>query len=821
MPNTLLKAIFLLLLFALASAVNAQPHKRVELKMNSTFNSETISGVAQIVIDYPQHGSYSFDNVSGGFIFSYTPDSAYIGRDSVIIEYMSTSGGDIEYEVFFFNVKPSLIYLEDDYYPSEKDQGYTNYFVLSNDSGTDMPFSLNEILHTANGFAYIDNDSLFFKPKANFEGVSTVTYKACDSLGYCDNAQAKFIVVDPDNIATEDTLVLYTPKNTPTRFILPDTAFEVQLSPDLGVIEDEIEGRVFEYSPFQNSSGTDVALLSNSELDRTVIIHVIDVPTPNQRVVDDYVYTHVDNTVEFNVLSNDFISSGRVSSFTSAPNGSLTKLSGGNFRFIPDSDFEGLTQFTYTTCLFGANCETGRVKIFVGNLNPDNRSNYSLITPKNRDLVINYEVPIANFMFDVDQDCSYGDLSIYPGLDTLQIGCEEVSGYNMVVYSPDSNYVGEDEFDLEYCVNGGSDCQIVKVKVDVIDKNLDSVCICADDCVWPGDINHDGKVDMLDLLSLGWNIGLDGEERPFAQPSEWYGQYAPNWDEQQNNKSNLKHADVDGDGIVSISDKSAIDTFYSNIHSILNDPIKEPRLYPIMLELEGPQDPEPGDYVLMNVLAGTETNPAYDLHGINLNLDFHPDIVDTSTIELFFSSSSWLASNDASIELVKHEGRSINGAISRIDRRGRAGFGLVAQVGFIVEDDLDGIRSESNIISYNVGFSKASVMLGDGSTIDVKTNPVPLQIQMYNSQEEDRLSESDVFAFPNPVSDVLHVRSNKNEIRSIEILNMQGQRVYIDRFSETSPAAKIKTSHLGQGLYILRVEGSRGKWVSKKIVVVD
>lgn len=800
--------------------LQAQPFVDVEMKVNTSYSSDPINGVAQIIIDYPQNGDYSFTNVSDGFLLNYEPDSGFVGHDTLIVEYMDISGGDISYEVFFFEVKPTLIYLEDDYYIVDKNDDYRSYNVLDNDNGTDEPFYNDQILQTTNGFSYLSNDSLYFKPNSNFEGISTLTYRACDSMDYCDKAQIKFIVVDPDNISSEDSLVLYTPENTSIRFILPDTAFENTSGPDLGVVQNEYLGSVFLYSPFQNEDGTDEITMDNGDISRTVIIHIIDVPTVNQRVVDDYVYTHKNKAVEFDVLDNDFISSGRVSSFTSPLNGDVVKLGNGEFKFTPDTNFEGLTEFSYTTCLFGANCETGRVKIFVGNLNPDNRSNYDLITPKNRDLVINYDVPIANFMFEIAQDCSNGELEIYPGLDTLTIGCEDVIGHNLVVYSPDSNFIGEDEFDLEYCVNGGADCEIVKVKVDVIDQDLDSVCICADDCVWPGDINHDGKVDMIDLLSLGWHIGIDGEERPYAQPEEWFGQYAPNWEDEQLNRNNLKHADVNGDGFVGIDDMVGVDNFYQNVHTILNDPIKEPRVYPIMLEIDSPQDPEPGDYVLLNVLAGTENDPAYNLHGLQLNFDFHPDIVDTSSIEMFFSPSSWLVSNDANINMVKHSGRSIDGAISRIDSRGRAGFGIVAQIGFIVEDDLDGIRALENYVTFDIGTSETTVMLGDGSMLNLSNVSIPLQIKMYDEQEKS-LKPNDLLVYPNPSSDFINVRSNGLSFEAYELINMHGIVVRERNTSNPINYSQLHLSGLNPGLYVLRVKSENGVWTSKKIQIVD
>lgn len=805
----------------LGVAISQSPFHTVEMKENTSFTSETINGVAQIVIDYPSNGSYSFQSVSGGFVLNYTPDSGFVGKDTIIIEYMgSGNNSGIEYDVFFFDVRPTLIYLSDDYFTVDKNSDYQFLDVLSNDEGTDEPFSLDQTLHISNGYSYISDDSLFFKPNSGFEGIASVSYRACDSLDYCDKAQAKIYVVDSSNIANQDTLELFTPENTELYFVLPDTAFESTSGPDLGVVSDELNGMVFSYSPFQNTNGDDEIIMDNGEITRVVIIHIIDIPTVNQRVVDDYVYTHVDQEVEFNVLDNDFISSGYVNSYTQPSDGTVEKLSGGNFKFTPDADFDGLTQFSYTTCLFGANCETGKVKLFVGNLNPNNRSNYELITPKNRDLVINYEVPISNFMFEVVQDCSNGELTVYPGFDTLSIGCEEVSGHNLVVYSPDSGYVGEDEFDLEYCVNGGADCEIVKVKVDVLDKELDSVCVCADDCVWPGDINHDGKVDMVDLLSLGWNVGMEGEERPYAEPEEWYGQYAPNWDVLEENAYNLKHADVDGDGFVGISDTLGIDNFYNKIHSILADPIKEPREYPIMLEIESPQDPEPGDYVLLNVYAGTENDPAYDLHGLNLHFDFHPDIVDTSSIEMFFTQSSWLASNDAGINLVKHQGRSIDGALSRIDQRGRAGYGIVAQVGFIVEDDLDGIRAEDNILTYSIGLTESSIMLGDGSLAHIENVYIPLRLRL-DGRKTENLNDDDVLVYPNPSSDVINVRSNTLPLTHFTAYDMMGRVVYDAQSDAPRQHSRLNVAQWSPGLYILEMSSENGQLVSKKVQVID
>src|SRR6056297_1392565 len=143
MKTKLLNAIFpVVIIFLTIPQLFAQPYQQVDLKVNTSYTSDTISGVAQIIIDYPQNGNYSFDDVPGGFLLNYEPDSGFTGKDTVIIEYKNNSGGGIEYEVFFFHVKPSLIYLVNDYFPVAENNDYQPFDVLSNDHGTDVPFNL-------------------------------------------------------------------------------------------------------------------------------------------------------------------------------------------------------------------------------------------------------------------------------------------------------------------------------------------------------------------------------------------------------------------------------------------------------------------------------------------------------------------------------------------------------------------------------------------------------------------------------------------------------------------------------------------------------
>src|SRR5690606_8257033 len=101
---------------------------------------------------------------------------------------------------------------------------------------------------------------------------------------------------------------------------------------------------------------------------------------------------------------------------------------------------------------------------------------------------------------------------------------QQVSGFNMIVYTPGFGFVGEDEMRIQYCAGG--ECKDLKIYVDVEDYFPDFLCY--DDCIWPGDINNDGRVDMQDLLPLAYHLGEVGYSRN-TSAEHWTGENGMNW----------------------------------------------------------------------------------------------------------------------------------------------------------------------------------------------------------------------------------------------------------------------------------------------------
>ena len=80
------------------------------------------------------------------------------------------------------------------------------------------------------------------------------------------------------------------------------------------------------------------------------------------------------------------------------------------------------------------------------------------------------------------------------------------------LYRPGNNFVGRDgRIELDYCITGTQQCKRAVIFVDVSGPKTD--CRCVGDCIWPGDTNADGVVDMSDLLVIGRYLGTNGEKR--------------------------------------------------------------------------------------------------------------------------------------------------------------------------------------------------------------------------------------------------------------------------------------------------------------------
>ncbi len=807
----------ILSVFFLSYGKGQSPYTEYEVLKNDTLNTTSIAGVREIIVYHPAHGDLNLHDISGDhFSIEYIPDSNFVGRDTFTVEYYTDYKGDLKYLHGVVTVSNSFVHGGDDFYVIPSGSDYTYIDVMANDGGTSDSLRITGFPYRNHLYVNLNNglDSLWIKPAANYSGKASLIYQLCDGNNACDEVNVHILVIDTAAQARSDTLHLQTTTNRAVNFYMTDSTYSLVDQPRIGKVEEFYNGYMMTYTPFQNIEGVDSLVYSDGNVDKLVIIEILKQKQVNTFVVDDYVYVYPGDTLDFDVFENDIVQNGRIRTYSQPNGGDLTHHDDGNFTFIAPQA-AGLYSFAYKACIVNSACEVGNVEIYVGTLAPEGLYRYELSTPKNRPFVINYDVPLSNFSFVVSQAPLHGSLQIYPGIDTLNIGCEAVVGYNLVTYTPDTDYVGTDLFELEYCASDASVCQTVKVEMNVADITLDSSsCICVNNCVWPGDMNADGKVDMLDLLSFGWNLGDRGKVRPFANDHSWHAQYSPNWSGKNVNGSNLKHLDSDGNGVINQKDVDAIGLFFNRRNDITPEHDPSKKEFPIQLVYLGEPNPEIGDYVEFAIVAGTADYPAEFLHGIALHYDVDLTVVDTSSLELVMSKSSFLAYDAMTQALSIQNGRSVDAAITRLDKVAPTGYGRIGVLGFVIEDEIDGIRT-GEIVPLTIKMRNSYTIDGFGNIYKIPDAEYTLNISLNNTR-----NGQDIFIFPNPVATggQIHARFNPvNSEAEITICNMQGEILFKDRVAQGQNRYDLQAS-MESGVYIMTIREKDGFATEKFIV---
>ena len=705
MKPPVLKILSLMLSFSILSLTGfAQKNpvfQEFTILKDMPFEMTLQSNPSAIVIDHLDYGYADFDlsfESSGVYTLSYTPPVGFLGEDELIVEYKGESlfpgFWPPRYTKIKFKVVESIIYTQSDYANMQINGGTLVFDPLSNDSGTHEPLNIINLPLITNGEAVVYPDNtVAFTVDTDFEGMAFIKYVAEDSLGTKETGNISICVVDYSNIESHDTIRIATTNTNPATVMLPLSGFYVDPDnePNKGTVS-FIGSDVMEYTPDLISDGEDtfVLLKSGGSYSRTIIVDVIFVPEPNNLVVNDYVYTSKNTAVTFNVQENDIQDNIAIADWTMASE--LEYLGDGNFTYTPDQDFTGPQQFSYTV----ANTfytEVAYIYVNVDNFNPEDVDTYILQTPKNTPLVINYDIPLSNFDFNVLDAGTLGHLISHDGHDTIDVGCDQINGYNLAVYYPDSNKIGIDHLILEYCPPADT-CVSIDIQIEILDLGLDSICFCVDDCVWAGDTDNDGRVSVKDLLPIGYYIGETGPEREHAFMSEWFGQECEDWnDYQAQNLENQKHVDTDGDGIITAADSNAIVGFYDRFHSLVAPIDLVPTAFPF--EFIPHQDSvEIGDWLFIDVAIGNNQYPVVDLHGLAFALNLPPEVIDSTSLFIDYHDDCWFTNNSSTLEIAQQpvSGR-LETAYTRTTGFNVTGAGVIATFGFIVDDEIDGFRS--------------------------------------------------------------------------------------------------------------------------------
>lgn len=811
--------LFLGIGFSLFSQTNSS-QQSFEVLVNTILTDVAVNSIMQPTIaNQPENGSISITNTANGvYNLAYTPNTNYTGTDETSIEYytFTTTGFTPKYIHFKFDVKSSIIHTVTDYVLTNENTP-VSIDVLSNDIASHGPLSILTVSYTNGGSITGANGGVLeFTPDVDFSGKSYFNYVVQDTIGNTKSGAAVIQVQDSINIEASDTIKIATTNKNPATILMPLPGFilDQETPPSYGSIS-YIGGEVIEYtSNLGNSSMDTFGLQLGEDYYRTVIVETIHIPEPNGFVVDDYIITTKNTSVSFDVHDND-IKKHNISSFSEE----LIQDENDNsmFSYTPEDDFTGEKIFYYTV-FNGVYSETGKITIWVNNFEPQNNATYNLTTPKNTPLVINYDVPISNFNFQEKSQPIHGELDIYSGLDTIEVGCDEISGYNLVVYTPTEDFVGEDAFEIEYCVDNQG-CELVKVFVEVRDIGLDSICLCVEDCVWVGDADNDGKVSVTDLLPIAYHQGAVGPLREEAEvSSQWFGQHAENWgSEQMYSKSDVKHVDSNGDGIVLGDDLLEIITFYNNYHTLVGPNNLVIKDFPFTLETN--QDTVyAGEHLNLEIHVGSYEYPIVNLNGLAYGINFPPLLIDSSSVEIDFLNDSWFGSNAPTMEIgVQPTAGRIEAAFSRLAGLSTSGHGIVAKLDLIIIQDLEGIKAQDEIIPFDITLESIKVMDGYGNEYLLPTFTKTLYLNL-NEQSNTFNKEVDIVMYPNPTRDYIRVHTKRGiDIANVQLFDTKGSLI-LQKEINYSTARVSLPSGIKTGIYFVRISTEEGN-VTRKLII--
>ncbi|NJK83963.1 MAG: T9SS type A sorting domain-containing protein [Saprospiraceae bacterium] len=380
----------------------------------------------------------------------------------------------------------------------------------------------------------------------------------------------------------------------------------------------------------------------------------------------------------------------------------------------------------------------------------------------------------------------------------------------MLIYTPQANATGVDEFEVQYCITANT-CRTVKISVEILDIALeDSEKCISNDCVWEGDVNNDGVVNIQDILALGHTIGETGIAR-INSTDVWLGKAGAEW----NGGQALKHADANGDGVISSKDTAAIAANFGRTHKITS--VGVPPTSPLPIYYGKPDTIPvvgPGAILEIPIILGNDFFPAIDIYGLSFEINYSPTLFLEGSVKVTFEEDSWFNYGSPTLNLTRENitGR-VDIGITRTNRKTVSGHGVVARFSGIVVADIDLIRLRDEVIT-PLSIT-ATATNGQGQQMQLGTDNYAVKLALNNEevQSPEVATPAEWSIFPNPATHLLNI--NLDKLDRFEVFTITGQKVY-DGIAQP----QLQVSNWNNGFYFLRAYTTDGKVINQKFEVM-
>lgn len=677
--------------------------------------------------------------------------------------------------------------------------------VVKNDNGTAI--ALDKIVLTNHGKATIEQGKIRFVPDADFKGVALLNYTIKNSKG---EAACGLAIIDVAErpLPNYQEMEIFVVKNSDYTFTLP-VGYNLTQNPGNGFCQSvglgvwkyvNQGGADFDHADFSvNDNGTIKGYSVKFEL----------LKTPNQFIFNDFFTTAIGKAVNIDVSANDGTGHSDYT-FGACSDGTIENKLGGKLKFTPKANFSGKATFTYSAATTNGTVESGTVQIAVSDFLPA-KEVYNLKST-GVPLVIHYPVAVAGFRFEpLDEVTSNGGtVKYYAQIDAVIQGYR-IKDQNVLVYVPSAGNLNTDDFFVKYCVDA-TNCSDNLYQVVVDFEDPASGDQCANNCVWPGDTNRDGVVNMLDLFAVGNNMGAYGAAREVPNQTSWYPHQATNWGTVQGSTVDLKNADVNGDGVISEADADAIFDNYNKNSAITPTLLAEDSEVEIQL-VSSASAARAGDIIEMSVMVGTAGKPAYATKGLSFGVSYNANQIKENSVSMNFGTFNWISRYDARLTLSKvvERGR-IDAGLVRSRGLSTSGHGEIGKVRGVVEDDLHGFRlGDKPTLRFHL---ESPTMVGENGQI-IKLKAQDLVIPLSIGTKTEPLKQDDLVMYPNPTGDNVNFYINGvNSIQYVRLMDATGREV-MRQNNVDAKSATLQVTGVSAGFYITEVMTEKGRIVKK------
>ena len=389
--------------------------------------------------------------------------------------------------------------------------------------------------------------------------------------------------------------------------------------------------------------------------------------------------------------------------------------------------------------------------------------------------------------------------------------------------------------------------EMVKQAYEMMETNPESLneCagnfICTDDCVWPGNILPDDRVDGKDILLYGAILGKgwSNDNERNVKGGLWAPHDAEDWDEELN-AYNLKHADCNGNGELSEED---VLVFAKNFGlekpeaSEFENKIAAHDTEGFNIQLDKSMIDLDGSFIqrIIEVKVRPKENGEsfdFEYHGVSFDLVFDTSLValfggfDISINENYFTESIYEnsffkadLSGESSFEL-EGDNRVTFVLTSGSGEDQSPNEEIVNSFSLIVKEsaytyNLDG-RDTIQIAMENIVFMDAegNILEEVGYYSDelIITN---LEVQEEEEEPSSLAEVSNGFSFsihPNPASNQIIVETNAKMNGFIRIFDLAGKEI-VTKNIDNKIEAVVELTSFDNGLYFIQLIDDAGKLI--------